>query len=158
MKNADRAGIIGRTMALALFAFNVAFFAYVERTMGPAPLLFYLVWGGVWGGILLPLVLVAFSARWQVRFYALFLMCFAVIYALPLSPCEPIVRDLARVRPGMTYAEVRAIMKPYHIKFAHEKSYLSFRHSSDDPAHQGDNADIWFSPDGRVTRTNFNPE
>lgn len=99
--------------------------------------------------------MIEFRRRWRVGFYALFALCLTVVYALPLSPCEPIVRDLERVRPGMTHVEVMAIMKPYHVKFAHEESYVSFRHSSDDPAHQGDNADIWFSPDGRVTRTNF---
>jgi hypothetical protein len=154
MKQNDWAGIISRIQALCLFAFSVVFFAYLERGMGPAPVAVYLAWVGIWSGILLPLVLVAFSRRLRLRFYALFLMCFAVIYSLPLSPCEPIVHDLARVRPGMTRAQAMKIMRPY-LFVSGSGDRLCYRHDNTDGAHNADAAIVEFSPEDRVVRTYF---
>lgn len=75
--------------------------------------------------------------------------------AVPES-CEPMVRDLSRIRLSMTRAEVMAIMKPYKVNFSDDDG-ISFRHS-DESAHKADSASVMFSTDGRVISTNFTPD
>lgn len=70
------------------------------------------VYGLVCCLVLLPLVLWCF--RWaKVGVCLVFLLALFLLWRIQWSTREPFLRDLGRIRPGMTVARVEAIMKPY---------------------------------------------
>jgi hypothetical protein len=70
------------------------------------------VYGLVCCLVLLPLVLWRF--RWaKVGVCLVFLLALFLLWRIQWSTQEPFLRDLGRIRSGMTVAQVEAIMKPY---------------------------------------------
>lgn len=102
-----------RRATLFLFALAVVLFAVSERWLGPFPFVGYVSYVGFLSVVLLPLVLLYFhSVRWRLTFFLLFYLCFGVISAAP-HPADPIIRDVARIQPGMLIEEARSILSPH---------------------------------------------
>ena len=61
---------------------------------------------------MLPLVISCFS-RSKLAVYLTFICCLVILHQVPWSSRKPFLRDLRRIKPGMTVAEVEAIMAKY---------------------------------------------
>lgn len=74
--------------------------------------LYYVPFFVVSSVIILPFVLWDFSKA-KLSLYLFLLLWIAILYLIPSSPRKPFLRDLKRVKQGMTFDQVEAIMGNY---------------------------------------------
>ena len=92
--------LVGFAIIVAIFLEITLFFLY------------YVPFFVVSSLIIVPFVLWDFSKA-KLSLYLFLLLWIAILYFIPSSPRKPFLRDLNRVKPGMTSDQVEAIMGNY---------------------------------------------
>jgi hypothetical protein len=72
----------------------------------------YVIYAALWSAVMLPLVIRRFTAA-KLAILLVFICGLAIVHFVPLNSRERFLRDLRRIKPGMTAAEVETIMAKY---------------------------------------------
>ncbi len=102
-------------ITFALFLAFAWFFAAAWQFVIPAyiPLYAYLLYALLCSLVFLPFLLAGRFRRTKVTFQVVFVITVVLLWFFPMSSRQPFLRDLSSVRPGMTVAQVNAIMGKY---------------------------------------------